>query len=67
VTAAPAVRPSVGRARTVGWVFVLAVGAFLALGSVYDLISAARRQLPSDHVATFAALTGMNATFAVSA
>jgi hypothetical protein len=45
-------------ARTAAWVLLLVVGAFLALGSVYDLISAARGQLPSDHASTFAALTG---------
>jgi hypothetical protein len=39
-------------------VIVLAVGAFLALGSIYDLISAARNQLPSDHASTFTVLTG---------
>lgn len=52
-------RRSGTRAR-VAWAVVMAVGAFLALGSLYDLVSAARRQLPSDHVATFIALTGIS-------
>lgn len=37
---------------------LMAAGVFLAVGAIFDLVSDARGQLPSDHAATFAALTG---------
>jgi hypothetical protein len=46
------------RLQTAAWVLLLCIGAFLALGSIYDLLTAARGQLPSDHVASFTAVTG---------
>lgn len=40
------------------WAALLAVGAFLAIGAVFDLPIDARSQLPGDHASTFRALTG---------
>lgn len=44
--------------RTVAWVALLAVGAFLAIGAAFDLPIDARGRLPGDHDSTFRALTG---------
>ena len=50
--------PRAIRSTTVAWVVLVAIAAFLALGSVFDLIADARGTLPSDHSSTFKALTG---------
>lgn len=60
MTAASSLRAGGFRSGTarIAWFALLAVGAFLALGSVYDLITDARQQLPTDHASTFTAVTG---------
>jgi drug/metabolite transporter (DMT)-like permease len=59
VAAKTRIIPKRTRSRSVALIFILAGAAFIAVGAVFDLITDAQGKLPSDHEATFRALTGL--------
>lgn len=57
-TARPRADAAGFRALTVAWALLLLLGAFFLVAAVSDLAADLRAGIPSDHVATFAQITG---------